>query len=382
MAARSSLFLAALVCVALVSLSAQQAVAACITSCEATLVLEGCVPIGDADWPPSHKFQSAVSCTSCCPGPAGSEICEPEDVDSSKLALSQVGVLVEGSFMELPPGAMCPDELVVQFTPHLAPGDYTFTTSQTEWVMSLAEFTVHKPPCTADDQCMACEACIEGGCTWTGIPSCATDADCPEGQLCYVDDDEPCYNGCGDPPPPPCETDADCGPCDYCQEDGSCITPPGLPPECDVDADCEDGMTCIVGDCTAYCAWMAPQPDATTEEPDAHGEPQDAHGHEPDADDVHGHGPEPDPEPAADVAPDPPDDDAPGPAPEVDTGSNSAAPETGASADPAPVADTTPQNPGGSSGGGGCSPAPAGPATPAGLLLLAITGLAILRRAT
>ncbi|MDP6946894.1 MAG: hypothetical protein QF464_22280, partial [Myxococcota bacterium] len=199
-------FLVATLAVFLLTTPAQ---ATCLMTCQATLVDEGCTPIPATAWPPWLKLQATVSCESCCSAPGGPLSCSDEATDMGSLSITQDGVDVGGSFMAVPD--MCPDEDVYQYTPHLQPGDYALLSTQSGFNEILAQFTVHKPPCGTDDDCAPCEACEGDGCTWTGVPSCTTDDDCPEGKQCYVNVDDACLNGCGDPPEPPCETDADCG---------------------------------------------------------------------------------------------------------------------------------------------------------------------------
>jgi len=366
-----------LTCAALL-LSAQSALATCMTNCQGELVGEGCETIDPTSWPPSLVLQATVSCETCCSAPGGPSNCSDDTVDTGSLQVTQDGEAVEGEWQTLPAGDVCPEAPVFQFWPHLAPGDYQLVSSQGGFNLILAEFTVSKPPCTSDSECMLCEACMADGCTYTGTPACTTDDDCPQGQLCYVSEEEPCNNLCGDPTPPPCETDADCGPCDLCQEDGSCITPPGLPPECYEDADCGEGMVCVSDGCTTQCE----EPTEPSEPTDAEGSDTSASDAESAESDAQGPGPEPDtldPEPTDATEASGPEDagatdevqpggeeaeaDAPGEANEGAVNRGEASAVTGAAEDE-----------------GGCSPAPQSPGLPSGLLMIMMLGLITLRR--
>src|SRR5688572_3230168 len=101
--------------------------------------------------------------------------------------------------------------------------------------------------------------------------SCATDAECGEGQVCcdglckdarVPEDEATCtYSGecggglCDDGGlcHAPCTVDADCGTGDVCSS-GTCWTNPTPTIQCLVGADCGEAHSCINGTCHPHCA--------------------------------------------------------------------------------------------------------------------------------
>jgi uncharacterized protein (TIGR03382 family) len=107
------------------------------------------------------------------------------------------------------------------------------------------------PVCDPDDSTCSPTDCAPGVCIPTPPPesTCSTDADCADGEFCAIYD---CAR--------PCDTsiDPDCVPTD-CTGGGVCIPrdPVEPPPSCATDADCGDGNVCItqtvescLGDCS------------------------------------------------------------------------------------------------------------------------------------
>ena len=101
MTTATRLLLTLLLCSAVVSLRAPQARATCMTNCEATLVGEGCEPMGDEGWPPWLVLQATISCETCCSAPGGPSECSPEEVDIGLLQITQDGAPVGGSWVTL-----------------------------------------------------------------------------------------------------------------------------------------------------------------------------------------------------------------------------------------------------------------------------------------
>lgn len=87
---------------------------------------------------------------------------------------------------------------------------------------------------TSEDNSNGCE---DVGC----LPTCVTDADCPEGFQC-VETADGCCSECSKKP---CGSDADCEACESCAiETGECVALPCVS-ECVVDEECGDGEVCV-----------------------------------------------------------------------------------------------------------------------------------------
>ncbi len=100
---------------------------------------------------------------------------------------------------------------------------------------------VSQTGCATDADCPTGEVCQAGTCVPAPPSACRTNADCPVG--------ETCVNGsCVTSPPPACRTDADCPPGEVCVS-GSCVSSSPPPPLCATNADCPPGETCQNGQC-------------------------------------------------------------------------------------------------------------------------------------
>jgi Cys-rich repeat protein len=93
------------------------------------------------------------------------------------------------------------------------------------------------PACRTNADCPAGEVCVNGSCV-ASTPQCQTNADCPSGQTCVS-------GTCVPNTPPACRTNADCPAGETCVN-GTCV---GGPPPCQTNADCPPGQTCQSGVC-------------------------------------------------------------------------------------------------------------------------------------
>jgi len=239
------------------------ALATCMTNCEAVPTLPDCSTPPTGEWPYGTLFHTTIKCETCCSAPGGPSKCDPEPINLDWIQMWKDGNDMGGVFHEL--ATQCNKITMFDFEPMLVAGSYQLLLSSPQsGNLIMASFDVPTPECTTNTDCADCKTCnSKGTCEDVGLPACTTDADCGEDGQCVVDETNPCNNLCENIVPP-CTSDDDCGPCEGCSSSGDCHTMPSLPPECGTDDDCEGDAKCVSDECTAWCE--SQEPVCTTDE--------------------------------------------------------------------------------------------------------------------
>ncbi len=177
---------------ALATLTPMPALATCMTSCKATLMLEGCIePSPTDEWPTSQLLGFAAACETCCAAPGGPVNCDAEAPDPKSFKVLVDGKTLVGDIVAT--GKSCSDEARFSFTTPLQAGNHQLLHGN----IIVAQFkAVGKVECITDSDCAACTSCETGACKPLGCKAtCKSDADCGKGSQC-VQTEPGCCSEC------------------------------------------------------------------------------------------------------------------------------------------------------------------------------------------
>ena len=157
------------------------ALATCMTSCTADLMLASCQPLAPPDqWPAAQALGFIAACETCCAAPGGPVNCNAQVLDPTGVKVLAGAQPVAGTVAAA--GAVCGNQTRYEFSTKLQPGPHELVISN----LIVASFVVTAGGgCATSADCQACSICAQGQCKPLACkPTCTTNADCGANAKC------------------------------------------------------------------------------------------------------------------------------------------------------------------------------------------------------